>query len=173
MIFIWAGTKQKTLLRQDLSDYVSVLQNTLRMEQDKWYLPELPHHFWITQRARATLIIFLLEKIPILSKTCMRCILQVTLLPTKLDPKYIHAEVTDMRDNSSSTCNLSLPGTELHLKTKYLETTWCSGESARAVSKWNSLLQSQLAPTSLKQISEIAAISIVLYKTSSWQEIHY
>lgn len=53
----------------------------------------------------------------------MRLILQMTLLPSKLDQKHILAEVTDMRDNSSSTSSLSLLERELHLKTKYLETT--------------------------------------------------
>lgn len=53
----------------------------------------------------------------------MRRILQMTLLPTKLDQKYIHAEVTDIRDNSNSTSSLSLLERELHLKTKYLGTT--------------------------------------------------
>lgn len=53
----------------------------------------------------------------------MRLILQMTLLPTKLDQMYICTEVTDRRENSSSTSSLSLLERELHLKTKYLETT--------------------------------------------------
>lgn len=97
----------------------------------------------------------------------------MTVVSIKVEQKYILAEEIDKRDNSSSTSSLSQLERELAPENEVPGNHLMFLLSMNGLSKWNSLLQSQLPTTSLKQISEFTAISIVLYKTSSLQEIHY